>query len=131
MALKPANSEKKNTLDMGRRRKPPGAIAPEFLALFAEVEQPRRRAFLAAYVQEGGNFLRTKRRARASKHYDWVRGDAVYRAAFERAKRMVADAAERAVVRRARGMALSNARLRWILRSFRPESYAGSGKKSE
>jgi len=34
-------------------------------------------------------------------HYEWLRADPDYRAAFERAKRAVADAAEREVCRRA------------------------------
>lgn len=108
----------------GRRPKAPGVIAPKFMAMFADIERPRRRAYLAAYVQEGGNIARAVKTAGGGCwHYRWICDDAEYRAAFERAKRAVADAAERAVGRRARRAAVSNAGLMAMLRYLRRERY--------
>ena len=102
----------------------PGVIAPRFLALFAEVERPRRRAFLAAFVQAGGHITTAIKTAGGGwENKVWLRGDPVYRTAFERAQRLVAEAAERAVCRRAPRAALSNARLMSLLRFARRESY--------
>ena len=115
-----------NHIFSGRRPKAPGVIAPKFLAMFADIERPRRRAYLAAYVQEGGDVARANKTAGGGAwHYEWLRGDPDYRAAFERAQRAVADAAEREVCRRARGAALSNARLMSMLRYLRRERYGG------
>jgi len=86
----------------GRPPKNPGAIAPQCLALFAEIAHPRKRAFLAAYVQEGGHTARARKTAcGGAKHWSWLRSDAAYRAAFERAKCAVAEAAEREIFRQA------------------------------
>jgi hypothetical protein len=106
-------------------------IAPEFLALFPEVERPRRRACLAAYVQEG-TIAKAKKKLRGGCNQSrWLRDDPVYRAAFERAKRIVAEAAERDVCRRARSVPLSDRRMKWMLRSMRPERYAGKSNSSK
>src|SRR5204863_8634687 len=70
---------------------------------FAETAHPRKRAYLAAYVQEGGDTARARKTAGGGGHHsDWMRGDAEYRAAFLRAKLAVAERAEEAIYRRAR-----------------------------
>jgi hypothetical protein len=114
----------RNYIFSGRRPKAPGVIAREFMCLFADIERPRRRAYLAAYVQEGGNTARAiKTAGGGSLHTVWLRDDPEYRAAFERAQRAVADAAQRAVLRRARRVRLTNAGLMSRLRYLRPERY--------
>jgi hypothetical protein len=126
MKKSPAGRERRrnNYIFSGRRPKAPGVIARRFMAMFADIERPRRRAYLAAYVQEGGDTVRTKKTAGCGGwHNQWLRDDPQYRAAFERAKRAVADAAERAVVRRARRAALSDGGLMSLLRYFRRERY--------
>jgi len=107
----------------GRRPKRPVTIAPEFLAMFADVRRPRRRAYLAAYVQERGHTLRARKSAAGGCwHFQWLRDDVEYAQAFARAKRIVAEATERAICRAGRA-ALSNARLMQMLRGARRESY--------
>ena len=87
---------------IGRPPKHFGAIAPQYLAQFADVAHPRKRAYLAAYVQERGAQAKTRRTAGGgSSHYRWLGADADYRAAFERAQRAVADAVERDIYERA------------------------------
>jgi hypothetical protein len=123
----PGAGEKKSRPNAnGRPPKRPVTIAPEFLAMFADVKRPRRRAFLAAYVQERGNTVRARKSAAGgSMYFEWVREDPEYAAAFERAKRIVAETAEREVCRRAGREVLSNARLMQLLREARRECYGG------
>jgi len=110
----------RNYIFCGGGPKNPGVIAREFICLFADIERPRRRAYLAAYVQEGGNTARAiKTAGGGALHTVWLRDDPHYRAAFERAKRVVADAAQRAVLRRARRVRLSDAGLMLRLRYLR------------
>jgi hypothetical protein len=124
--------DKKAKRRIGRQPKRPVTIAPKFLAMFTEVAQPRRQALLAAYVQEGGDMRKAMTAAAGGAlHAKWLREDSDYRAAFERARRMAAEAAEREVRRRAGRMTMSNARLMSVLRYARPESYAGSGNKGK
>ena len=118
------STRRDNHIFSGRRPKSPGVIAPRFMAMFADIERPRRRAYLAAYVQEGGNIARAMKTAGGGAwHYRWLGADAEYRAAFERAQRAVADAAERAVSRRARRAMMSNAGLMSMLRYLRRKRY--------
>jgi hypothetical protein len=87
---------------VGHPPKNPGVIAPEYLALFAEIAHPRKRVYLAAYVQERGEQTRSRKTAGGgSSHSRWLREDPEYRAAFERARLAVADAVERDVWRAA------------------------------
>lgn len=105
----------------------PGVIAPKFLAMFADVKRPRRRAFLAAYVQEAGRVMKARAKAGGGwKYIKWLRDDPDFRAAFERAKRAVADAVQAKVCRRAGIEALSDARLMSMLRYLRRERYGPS-----
>jgi hypothetical protein len=116
--------KRNNFIFSGKRPKAPGVIAPRFMAMFADIERPRRRAYLAAYVQEGGDTVRTRKTAGCGGwHNEWLRADPEYRAAFERAKRAVA--AQREVCRRARRAAPSNAGLMSMLRYLRRERYGG------
>ncbi len=87
---------------IGHPPKNPGVVAPEYLALFADIAHPRKRVYLAAYVQERGDQIRSRRTAGGgSQHCYWLRDDAAYRAAFERARLAVAAAVERDVWRAA------------------------------
>ena len=96
----------------GRPPRHPGAIAPEYLALFADIAHPRQRAYLAAYVQERGEQTKTRKTAGGgTSHYRWLGEDADYRAAFERAQLAVADAVERGVYASAGARARSEAAL--------------------
>ena len=94
-------------------------------------ERRRQRVFLAAWVR-----ARNFRRAGAlsgvghQRHFDWLRKDPAYRAAFRRAKLEVAEAAERAVYRRARRPAQSDAHLMDVLKRLRRPGYGGPGKVS-
>jgi hypothetical protein len=92
------------------KRKRPGVQRPksrrvtgaEIHALFKDVENPKQRAFLAAYVK-------TKRTLAASKltgvsreaHYNWLRRDDNYEEHWRRARKMLADIVEEEVIRRA------------------------------
>ena len=117
MKRRRGNGQNHNGLMTGRPPKAPGMIAPEFAALFADIAHPRKRAYLAAYVQEGGDTVRARKTAGGGGcHSDWMRADAEYRAAFHRAKLAVADRAEAAVYRRARPAPDSDARLMDVLR---------------
>lgn len=61
--------------------------------MFAGVAHPRKRVYLAAYVQERGDQIRSRRTAGGgSQHCYWLRDDPEYRAAYERARRAVAAA---------------------------------------
>jgi hypothetical protein len=74
----------------------------EFRDLFREVINHRQRAFLVGYVQALGirSAARLSGVSRQS-HYEWLRGDPLYREHFERAKAILADSAEEEVCRRA------------------------------
>jgi len=107
-------------LRIGRPSKTAGVIAPKFLALFADVAHPRKRAYLAAYVQARGAVTKARKTAGGGSHKGrWLRDDPEYRAAFERAKRIVADTVEREICRRAGPMAMSDARLMSVLMYLR------------
>ena len=114
----------------GRPPKNPGVIAPEFLALFEDIAHPRKRAFLAAYLQEGGHITRARKTAGGgAKHWNWLRVDPEYRAAFGRAKRALAEAAEREVLRRAGPPAVRSDRaLMSVLTRMRRIGY-GQGRR--
>jgi hypothetical protein len=85
-----------------QRPKSRGVSRAEFHALFKDVENPKQRAFLAAYVQ-------TKRTLAASKltgvsreaHYNWLRNDPDYPDYWRRARKMLGDIVEEEVIRRA------------------------------
>jgi len=99
-------------LRIGRPSKTAGVIAPKFLALFADVAHPRKRAYLAAYVQARGAVTKARKTAGGGSHKGrWLRDDPEYRAAFERAKRIVAEAVEGEICRRAGPKAMSDERL--------------------
>lgn len=92
------------------KRKRPGLARPksrdvtraEIHELFKDVENPKQRMFLAAYVK-------TKRTLAASKltgvsrqaHYDWLRRDDNYYEHWQRARKMLGDMIEEEVIRRA------------------------------
>jgi hypothetical protein len=92
------------------KRKRSGAQRPksrdmtrtEIHALFKDVENPKQRAFLAAYVK-------TKRTLAASQltgvsreaHYNWLRHDVHYGDHWRRARKMLGDLVEEEVIRRA------------------------------
>ena len=112
----------------GRPPKNPGAIAPEYLALFADIAHPRKRAYLAAYVQERGGQIRTRRTAGGgSSNYRWQREDPEFRAGFERAKLAVADAVESDVWRDAAGAPQSGETLKTFLSRLGRKGY-GEGR---
>jgi len=100
------------------RRKAPGGSS--FIALPPRVRKARQRRFLAAYERTRG----VKRAAalagvHTQRHYDWLRADAGYRAAFARVRLALAEAAERAVLRRAGGRPSTEAELMDIVRRLR------------
>jgi len=110
----------------GRPPKNPGAIAPEFLALFQEIAHPRKRVFLAAYVQERGHTTRARKTAGGgAKHWNWLRDDPEYRAAFARAQRTVCEAVEAEVFRRYVAAPNTDRELMSVLRRMRPNEYGG------
>jgi hypothetical protein len=97
---------------IGRPPRHPGAIAPQYLALFADIAHPRQRAYLAAYVQERGAQTKTRKTAGGGgSHYRWLGQDPDYRAAFARARLAVADAVERDIYARAGAAASSETAL--------------------
>ncbi|HTM07071.1 MAG TPA: hypothetical protein VL754_01650 [Verrucomicrobiae bacterium] len=74
----------------------------ELRAIFADLNNPKQRAFLAAFVRAKG----VRQAARLSgvcrnSHYKWMKEDDDYCERFERAKEMLADDAEEEVFRRA------------------------------
>jgi hypothetical protein len=116
----------------GRPPKNPRAIAPEFLALFAEIAHPRKRVFLAAYVQEGGSTARARKAAcGGAKHWKWLREDPGYRAAFERATRAVAEAVEREICARAARAPGSDRALMALLTRLRRIGCGEGGRSKE
>ena len=93
------NGKNRNGLMIGRPPKNPGVIAPKFDALFEDIAHPRKRAYLAAYVQESGNTVRARKTSGSGgAHSDWLRADPEYAAGFARAKLEVAARAERAAL---------------------------------
>ncbi len=80
----------------------PDVTAADIHALFENVENPKQRAFLAAYVK-------TKRTLAASAltgvsretHYYWLRSDPEYTDHWRRARKMLGDMIEEEVIRRA------------------------------
>jgi hypothetical protein len=118
------NGKNRNGLMIGRPPKNPGAIAPKFEALFEDIAHPRKRAYLAAYVQEGGHWARTRKTSGSGgNHSDWLRADPEYAAAFARAKLEVAARAERAVFGRAGRPGRGDARLMDVVRRLRRPGY--------
>jgi hypothetical protein len=115
---------------IGRPPKNPGALAPEYLAMFADIAHPRKRVYLAAYVQERGDWSRSRRTAGGgSSHSRWLREDPEYRVAFERARLAVADAAEGDVWRAAGRAPRSNESLMVFLARLRREGYGEGWRK--
>jgi len=114
----------------GRPPKAPGAIAPEYLSLFENIAHPRKRAYLAAYVQERGGQVRTRKTAGGgSSHFRWLRDDPDYRAAFRRARLAVADAIEREIYRRAVAAPSTDGQIMSVVARLRREGY-GEGRRS-
>jgi hypothetical protein len=110
-------------LRIGRPSKTAGVIAPKFLALFADVAHPRKRAYLAAYVQERGAITKARKTAGGgSSKGRWLRDDPEYRAAFEHAKRIVAETVEQEICRRAGRTAMSDGRLLSVLTYLKRKS---------
>lgn len=77
-------------------------VPAELRGLFSELTNRRQRAFLAAYVRtaaikKAARFIH----ASAKSHYRWLHGDPRYRECFQQARRVLADAAEEEVYRRA------------------------------
>jgi hypothetical protein len=74
----------------------------ELLAEFAEVTNPRQRAFLAAYVMAKG-VRGAQRLSGVSRitHCRWLSKDALYRECFELARSVIAAEAEEEAYRRA------------------------------
>ena len=74
----------------------------ELRKVFADVENPYQRAFLAAFIVTRG-VARAARLAAVerSAHYHWMKRDDGYRERFELARAMIADEAEAEVWRRA------------------------------
>lgn len=69
--------------------------------LFPEITSPRKRAYLTAYAECGGIIMAGQlANVHHRNHYFWIRDDAVYARAFEKAQSMAADAAEDEVTRR-------------------------------
>jgi hypothetical protein len=79
------------------KAKPEGADE----SVFGLISTPKKRAFLVAYVTVGA-VHRTAAVARVSwqSHYNWLKADPHYAAAFELAKKLAADYAEGEVYRR-------------------------------
>ena len=82
--------------------KSPAVTRAQIHALFNDVENPKQRAFLAAYVK-------TKRTLTASaltgvsreSHYYWLKSDPDYDEYWRRARMMLGDVVEEEVIRRA------------------------------
>jgi hypothetical protein len=115
---------------IGRPPRSPGAIAPEFFALFAAIAHARKRAYLAAYVQEGGDQVKARKTAGGGgQHCYWRRDDPEYRAAFERARLAVCEASERDVCSRAAPADNSDAALMSLMSRLRKERYGEGGNR--
>jgi hypothetical protein len=107
----------------GRAPKNPGVIAPEFMALFAEIVHSRKRAYLAAYVQEGGDTEKARQTAGGGhSHSAWMRADPEYAAAYARAKAAVAERREAAIFGAAGGET-SDSSLVQALKQLKRPSY--------
>lgn len=99
--------------------------------MFADIAHPRKRVYLAAYVQERGDWAKTRRTAGGgSSHSRWLRDDAQYRTVFARARLAVADAVERDVWRAARGAPQSGESLIALLARLGREGY-GEGRRDK
>ena len=123
------NGKNRNGLMIGRPPKAPGVIAPRFDAMFEEIAHPRKRAYLAAYVQDGGNTVKARSTAGTGGHHgDWIRADPEYAAAFARAKLEVAARAERAVFARAGRPRRGDAHLMDVVRRLTRPGY-GAGPR--
>lgn len=138
-----AKKIKKRTKSKTSRKKPARPTEPEFRGLFSEVINRRQRAFLVGYVRSLGirSAARLSGVSRQS-HYEWMRGDPLYREHFHRARTILADAAEEEVCRRAyhgydtpvvyRGeikgyyKSYSDSLAMFMLKGLRPEVYRDS-----
>ena len=99
--------------------------------MFADIAHPRKRVYLAAYVQERGHQLRSRRTAGGgSSNSRWLREDPEYRAAFERARLAVADAVEREIWRAAGLAPKSSESLTAFLARLGREGY-GEGRQKK
>jgi hypothetical protein len=107
-----------------RPRRKSGARAGTFLPLTKRGKRSRQRAYLAAY-RETGQIMRAGALSGLGhqRHYDWMRADPEYRAAFARARLEIAEAAERAVFRRAPAPGSSDADLIDVLTRLRRPGY--------
>lgn len=65
--------------------------------------QPKKRAFLLAYIDTGGRITESSKRVKITRqmHYDWLEDDIEYAKAFEQAKDEAAATLEDEAVRRA------------------------------
>ncbi len=100
-----------------------------FVALPARERRRRQRLLLAAYERTRGiKAAAALSGVHTQRHYDWLREDAKYRAAFARAKLAVAAAAERAVLRGAGAPRWTEAQLMEVVRRLRRPGY-GAGPR--
>lgn len=120
-----------------------GQLTDDLRDLFAELKNPKQRAFLVGYVRSCGTFAASQVSGVSRQaHYGWLRRDALYRKVFEQAQMIVADAVEEEVWRRAfegyetpvlyRGKitdyykTYSDTLAMFMLKKFRPEVYRDS-----
>lgn len=105
----------------------------------AETAQ-RKKAVLAAFLRHGTVYHACRAaKVERARHYEWLKKDAQYRAAFEEAQQSVADTLEREAIRRGRtgwlepvfykGQVCARVRkwsdtlLIFMLKALRPEKY--------
>lgn len=69
---------------------------------FPIFDNPKKIAFLQAYIEMGGHVSKAARAARVDRStpYNWLAADPAYKEAFERAKEQAADVLEAEVIRR-------------------------------
>jgi hypothetical protein len=83
---------------------PKGESPPEIELLFQGIANPKKRRFLAAFVQSGSvTQAASAAKIHWSSHYHWLREEdnATYTEAFNRAREMAGDIAEGEIYRRA------------------------------
>ena len=69
---------------------------------FPIFDNPKKNAFLQAYIEMGGHVSKAARAARVDRStpYNWLAADPAYKEAFERAREQAADVLEAEVIRR-------------------------------
>ena len=83
---------------------------------------PKKRAFLAAYSGSGNQVEAAKAAGiNRNTHYDWMKKDEDYKAAYEESQALVGDMLEREAVRRAK--LGSDTLLIFLLKGFKPNKY--------